>query len=296
MTTSAQCNALLNQTCVNLGGALGSVCVDASNQCTPYDPADNEIECVGTQNSGTCDDCGGGGGGGIINVQSRTASISPQAIFDVRGAGGGICPICAGEAGGGAGELQIDSGYSGEICDGWDNDFNGTPDDGLGTIPCQGGPDIPACQGGVPQVCAPDPQTCLVPAHDARPRFALVVDTSGSMLYDLAGYPTFGDGSVDFPGVDTASDPDSTPGNNSRLFIAKQALTQVLSAFPESDYALARYYQDVGVNRSCQTAANFECAMSCCSYDDPSNNIAPPYPVTYPNNECLLAQLYPAAG
>ena len=295
-TSNAQCNALLGQTCKNLGGDLGSVCADAMNQCTPFDPADNEVECKGTQNNGTCDDCGGGGGGGIINVQSRIGKIHPQAIFDVRGGNGGICPICAGEAGGGAGELQIDSAYVGEVCDGWDNDLNGLVDDGLGMISCPDGTMIPSCESGLPQQCTPDPALCTVQAMDARPRFALIVDTSGSMLNDLAGNPTFGDGSVDYPGVDTATDPDAAGGNNSRLFIAKQAVTQVLSAFPESDYALGRYYQDVGVNRSCQSASNFECAMNCCSYDDPTNNIAPPYPSTYPDNQCVLSQLYPAAG
>lgn len=295
-TTNSQCNALLGQTCKALGGALGSVCADSNNQCTPFDPADNENECKGTQLSGTCDDCAGGGGGGIINVQSRVGTIHPQAIFDVRGGNGGICPICAGEAGGGAGELQIDSAYVGEICDGWDNDFDGEVDEGLGMITCPDMTMIPACLNGVPQICSYDPAKCAVPASDARPRFALVLDTSGSMLNDLSGNPTFGDGSVDHPGVDTSSDPDMVAGNNSRLFVAKQALTQVLSAFPESDYALARYYQDVGVNRSCQAAANFECAQSCCSYDDPSNNLPPPYPAVYPDNQCILSQLYPTAG
>ncbi len=295
-TSNAQCNALLGQTCKNLGGALGSVCADAANQCTPFDPSDEENECKGTQNSGTCDDCAGGGGGGIVNVQSRVGSIHPEAIFDVRGGGGGICPICSGEAGGGAGELQIDSAYVAEICDGWDNDFDGSIDEDLGTITCPDGSMIPACAAGLPQLCAYDPALCLVPAADARPRFSLIVDTSGSMLNDLAGNPTFGDGSIDYPGVDTGSDPDAIAGNNARLFIAKEALTQVLSAFPESDYALGRYYQDVGVNRSCQSASNFECAQSCCSYDDPTNNLPPSYPSVYPDNTCVLSQLYPGAG
>ncbi|EYF00735.1 vWA domain-containing protein [Chondromyces apiculatus] len=295
-SNNSQCNALLGQTCKNLGGNLGSVCANSSNQCTPFDPTDNEIECRATQNNGTCDDCAGGGGGGIINVQSRVGNIHPQAIFDVRGGVGGICPICSGEAGGGTGELQIDSGYVGEICDGYDNDFDGQVDEDLGMITCPDGTMIASCVGGEPQLCAFDPAVCGVPAEDARPRFAMIVDTSGSMLNDLQGTPTFGDGSVDFPGVDTASDPDTIPGNNSRLFIAKEALSQVLSAFPESDFALARYYQDVGVNRSCQSAANFECAKSCCSYDDPSNNTTPLYPALYPDNQCVLAQLYPGAG
>lgn len=282
------------QTCKNLGGALGTVCADANNQCTPYDVGDNEVECRGTQNSGQCDDCGGGGGGGIINVQSRQAVIDPRAIFDVRGAIGGICPICAGEAGGGAGELQLDSAYVGEICDGKDNDFDGEIDEDLPLLNCPGGP-IPSCANGVPQECDYDPQTCTIAASDARPRFALVLDSSGSMLNNLQGYPTFGDGSQEFPGVDTNADSNNLP-DDSRLFIAKSAVAKVLAAFPENDYALARYHQDVGLNRSCQTASNFECAMSCCSYDDPTNNQTPAYPDYYPGNRCVLSDLYPQAG
>jgi MYXO-CTERM domain-containing protein len=130
-TGNAQCDANLGQTCKNLGGDFGQVCANAQNQCTPFDPGDDENECRGTQNNGTCDDCGGGGGGGLIKVLSRTNTISPQALFDVGGAGGGICPICAGEAGGGVGDVELDAEYVGEVCDGFDNDFSGTIDDGV---------------------------------------------------------------------------------------------------------------------------------------------------------------------
>ena len=279
-------------TCQNLGGALGNVCVNGAGTCDAYDPGETEVECAGTQNSGTCDDCGGGGGGGIINVQSRVASIHPEAFFDVRGGQGGICPICAGEAGAGSGELQIDGAYVGEVCDGFDNDFNGSVDDGLGTITCAGGP-IPACVGGVPQQCPPDVPACVGPVTDTRPRFVVVVDTSGSMLTDLNGAPTFGDGSTTHPGTDTGSDADAIDGNNSRLFTAKRALTQVVSAFPHADYALARYHQDVSFRRSCQTASWFECQDNCCSYDDPRDNNAPPFEWI---PACVLPTIYPGAG
>jgi MYXO-CTERM domain-containing protein len=128
-TTNAQCDGNLGQTCKNLGGDFGQVCANAQNLCTPFDSADDENECRGTQNNGTCDDCGGGGGGGLIKVLSRTNTIHPQAVFDVGGASGGICPICDGEAGGGVGDLELDVEYVGEVCDGFDNDFNGVPDD-----------------------------------------------------------------------------------------------------------------------------------------------------------------------
>jgi hypothetical protein len=291
-TTSAQCNAALGQTCKALGGAFGNVCANASNQCTPVPGSYEEAECLNTQNSGLCDDCGGGGGGGIVNVLSRVASISPLSTFDVSGAYGGVCPICTGEAGGGAGELQIDGAYVGEICDGYDNDFNGLVDDGLPPLNCNGTM-LPSCVNGVPQQCPANLPTCKGPVTDTRPRFVVVLDTSGSMLLDPAGFPTFGDGSVGHPGVDTSSDADPTDGNNSKLFIAKGALNNVLAAFTDADFALARYHQDVSVNRSCQAASWFECQQSCCSYDDPRNNVTPAFPVA---PGCNLSLLYPGAG
>jgi hypothetical protein len=290
--TSATCNSALGQTCKALGGSFGNVCANASNQCTPVDSFYEENECKGGQNSGTCDDCGGGGGGGIVNVLSRVASINPLATFLVTGAVGGVCPICTGEAGGGAGELQIDGAYVGEVCDGFDNDFNGLVDDGLPPLNCNGTM-IPSCVGGVPQQCPANTPSCVGPVTDTRPRFVVIVDTSGSMLNDPAGFPTFGDGSVGHLGVDTASDTDTTDGNNSKLFIAKGALNNVLAAFTDADFALARYHQDVSVNRSCQTASWFECQQSCCSYDDPRNNMTPAYPVV---PGCNMAALYPGAG
>ena len=291
-TSNAQCNAALGQACTSLGGAFGNVCADASNQCTPVDYTYEETECKGTQMSGTCDDCGGGGGGGIVNVLSRIASISPIARFDVRGNTGGVCPICTGEAGGSNGELQIDGAYVGEVCDGYDNDFNGTVDDGLSPLDCNGTV-LPSCVGGIPQQCPANAPSCIGPVTDTRPRFVVIIDSSGSMLNDPTGYPTFGDGSVGHSGVDTASDTDTVDGNNARLYIAKQALNNVLAAFPHADYALARYHQDASVNRSCQAASWFECQNLCCSYDDPRNNTTPAYPIP---PACNLNAQYAAAG
>jgi hypothetical protein len=280
-TSNAQCNASLGQTCKTL--AIGQVCADATNACTPFDTNDNEVECKGTQFTGTCDDCGGGGGGGIVNVLSRVASIQPAARFDVSGSVGGICPMCSGEAGGGAGELQIDGAYVGEICDGFDNDFNGTVDDGLPLLNCNGTPQ-PSCVNGVPQTCPANVPACVDPVTDTRPRFVVILDTSGSMLNDVAGSPRFGDGSVGHAGVD---------GNKSRLFIAKSALNNVLAAFPHADYALARYHQDASTRRSCQAASWFECQKLCCSYDNPTDNTTP----LFPNPPgCNLSKLYPGAG
>jgi hypothetical protein len=226
---------------------------------------------AGAQTGGTCDDCGGGGGGGIINIQSRSSSLSYEADFDVGGADGGTCDICRGEAGGGAGELLLDGAYVGEICDGYDNDFDGSVDEGLGTVSCGLGAcatSIAACASGEPVSCSPDP-ACSAPFDDARPRVAVILDTSSSMLLDLDGFPTFGDGSTDHPGIDT--DGNGAP-DDSRLFLARNALGQVISAYPEIDFALARYHQDQGLDRSCQTAKWFECEGLIGTYDNPTDN------------------------
>jgi len=279
-SNDGQCNAALGQTCKDLGGALGSVCADASNLCTPYDVTDNEDECVGNQNNGgigVCDDCGGGGGGGIINVMSRNRTISVGATFNVAGAIGGICPVCAGEAGGGAGEILIDGAYVGEICDGYDNDFDiaGVVDNGFVDASCGQGScavAISTCSAGAPPICDPGTSnaSCQGTRGSSRPRIALLLDTSASMLQNLAGTVTFGDGSLEHPGIDTNNDGSA---NDSKLFLAKDSVSQLIAAYPEIDFALSRYHQDSGVDRSCQTAKWLECQGSCCTYDNPANQV-----------------------
>jgi hypothetical protein len=46
----------------------------------------------------------------------------------------------------------------------------------------------------------------------------------------------------------------------------------VISAYPEIDFALARYHQDTSEDRACQLAHNFECKAICCTYDNPGDN------------------------
>lgn len=252
------------------GGMGGDTFAGASGQ-------PDYLDCpAGSQTGGTCDDCGGGGGGGIVSVQSRVADFADGATFDVGGATGGVCPVCRGEAGGGAGELQLDGLYVGEICDGYDNDFDDRIDEGVGTTTCGLGScarSVSICDvgRGVPTACAPltSDASCFAPRDSARPRVAVVLDTSASMLLDLAGYPTFGDGSVEHPGLDT--DGDGRP-NDSRLYLARESLGNVISAYPEIDFALARYAQDMAENRFCQNAAWFECAGIVGTYDDPRDN------------------------
>lgn len=253
-------------------------------------------DCPSTaQYGGTCDDCGGGGGGGIISVLSTTSALDPGAQFNVAGALGGACTICNGEAGGGAGELQLDGAYVGEYCDGYDNDFDGVIDENLGTQNCGLGTcqlplDVCDTAAGQPNTCVPvvDPNdlSCLAPDVGARPRVAVILDTSASMLLDLPGYPTFGDGSVERPGIDSLADVDSV-ANDSRLQLARESLAQVMSAYPEIDFALARYHQDQAVNRSCQTLKWFECQGLVGTYDNPNKYTVAPAPPMLA--ECTVA-------
>jgi len=242
-----------------LGGDTQGLSTDPTGECAlPF------------QQNQNADDCGGGGGGGIVSVLSVNATIDDRAVFNVNGAAGGVSTTCRGEAGGGVGELQISNSYVGEFCDGFDNDFDDQIDEGLGNLTCPGVMGtVPACMGGVPNQCPADVPACIEPVTDARARFAVILDTSGSMLGTLGAVPTFGDGSIDHPGRDFNANglPD-----DSRLFKAKAALNQVIAGYPNIDFALARYYQDQLVNRSCQMAHNFECNAICCSYDNPVGN------------------------
>jgi len=134
---------------------------------------------------------------------------------------------------------------------------------------------IAGCTSGAPPSCTPmvnpNDATCSDTAENSRPRIAVILDTSASMLLDLQGYPTFGDGSTEKPGIDSLGDADSV-ANDSRLQLARESLAQVISAYPEIDFALARYHQDQGLNRSCQNAKWFECQGLVATYDNPAMN------------------------
>jgi len=276
---------------ISAGGGLGGDTLG-----TPPDPADPYGQACPAcaQSGGTCDDCGGGGGGGIISVLSGTpAVLDALSVFKVAGSVGGTCTNgnCIGESGGGAGELQLNGVYRGEVCDGYDNDFDGQQDEGLGDVTCGAGVcqvTTPVCDTSDPANVVPndcvavaDPQ-CQAPISDSRSRFLVIVDTSGSMLLDPVGAFTFGDGSAGHEGVD--SEGDGVAGNDSRLYKAKQALTGVISAYiPEIDFGLARFAQGTDTDVNCQLAHWFECSGICCTYDNPVGNTG-----TNPTGPCFV--------
>jgi MYXO-CTERM domain-containing protein len=74
-------------------------------------------------------------------------------------------------------------------------------------------------------------------AQEYQPRILLVFDTSGSMSIDVAsGDYTFGDNSAEYPGS----------GGESRLFVAENVITGIVSTTSEVRFALMRYPQVEG--------------------------------------------------
>lgn len=84
---------------------------------------------------------------------------------------------------------------------------------------------------GLWQFCLYSPE--IANADDAdmftttiQPDVMIILDVSGSMTFDMNGDYTWGDGSADYPGIDT----DSTGfADNSRLYIAKAAIRRVVT-------------------------------------------------------------------
>lgn len=76
-------------------------------------------------------------------------------------------------------------------------------------------------------------------AQSPSPRVFVIFDTSGSMLWNyLDDVDCYGDGSVDYPHRNGC-----TNQVGSRLFHAKRALAQVITASPQVEFALLRYGQ-----------------------------------------------------
>ena len=79
-------------------------------------------------------------------------------------------------------------------------------------------------------------------AQTDKPRFVILLDNSTSMTQNLAGVQTHGDGSEAQPGCNI--DGKSTAGwayDDSKLYVAKAAVIDTISAFGAAEFALATY-------------------------------------------------------
>jgi hypothetical protein len=94
-------------------------------------------------------------------------------------------------------------------------------------------------------------------AQSDKPRFVLLLDNSTSMTQNLAGVQTHGDGSESQPGCNI--DGKSTAGwayDDSKLFLAKAAVIDTISAFGAAEFALATYSR-TSLGQAC--GANSDC-------------------------------------
>jgi MYXO-CTERM domain-containing protein len=89
-------------------------------------------------------------------------------------------------------------------------------------------------------------------AAPIKPRFLMIVDTSGSMSLTSAGKETRGDGSEAHPGCDIEGAVDFA---DSRMYQAKGAIADTVSAFGVAEFGLARY-KATDVSMTCSTDAN----------------------------------------
>jgi hypothetical protein len=110
----------------------------------------------------------------------------------------------------------------------------------------------------------------LPASAQVRPRIMIAFDTSGSMGLDFGGTTTFGDGVTTgctttavgqcgtncTAGIDTNCD---GLANDSRIFIAKNAVADMVRAYGEVDWAFSRFQQIQGANSTCRRAQDMEC-------------------------------------
>jgi hypothetical protein len=103
-------------------------------------------------------------------------------------------------------------------------------------------------------------------AQTDKPRFVILLDNSTSMTQNLAGQQTHGDGSETQPGCNL--DGKATAGwgyDDSKLFLAKQAVIDTISAFGSAEFALASYSQ-IDLGQTCAsdaTCASLVSGASC---------------------------------
>jgi hypothetical protein len=91
-----------------------------------------------------------------------------------------------------------------------------------------------------------------------KPRFILLLDNSTSMTQNLAGVQSHGDGSETQPGCNI--DGKATAGwayDDSKLYLAKNAIIDTISAFGSAEFALATYSR-TALGQPCSSAA--ECS------------------------------------
>jgi hypothetical protein len=98
-----------------------------------------------------------------------------------------------------------------------------------------------------------------------KPRLQVIVDTSGSMVWTpqtnttfTQGVYTHGDGSNENPGCDVNGDGQF---NDSKIYQAKQALANVVSAWGEVEWALERYAQATA-GQTCSPDVEIQCASN----------------------------------
>ena len=128
------------------------------------------------------------------------------------------------------------------------------------------------------------------------------------MALDLGGQPTFGDGVQDnctgagtnaspfcgdncTAGMDT--DCDGEP-NDSRIYVAKEALRNMISAFGDVDWALARFDQNQGVDLSCLRID--EGGPSGNGYECNTSPLGTVYFTSYGNPQCNSENNIPTGG
>ncbi|MBN2342205.1 MAG: VWA domain-containing protein, partial [Deltaproteobacteria bacterium] len=95
--------------------------------------------------------------------------------------------------------------------------------------------------------------------YEVKPRILIVFDTSGSMARTFSGSSNYGDGSHDnwdgsrecCPGVYNGG------GELSRLYAAKNAMSQMLNASGEIEFGLAKFAQDYYSNQNNAVASSY---------------------------------------
>jgi hypothetical protein len=78
-------------------------------------------------------------------------------------------------------------------------------------------------------------------AQTVRPRFVILVDSSGSMTENAGRIRTHGDGSQTHPGCDLDG---NGRFDDAKLYQAKLALADTITAFGSAEFSLARYHQN----------------------------------------------------